>query len=296
MEKIELNMNLETAKIIYLQVPPEIKKQLKEKFGKDNFRLEPMELKTMDDVYEFLDLTQAEIDEIENTTLQDEKNYRRLKKIARALNPPEFIPDYNNSDQKKWAPYFIRDESGFGFSFSFYDLTCTIASLGSLLCFATEELSKHAGKTFTEIYKGFIINNFNKNESNTINAKIIDFKKIKSLEDAINSLPDNDPDVEFYKKIKAISYPDYLLAHIELIIITKAVNPSDFIPDFDDTDQYKWFPWFRGGQSGFGFSYSSYGRAFTCTGFGSLLCLSDEERAEHCGKTFTTIYKRYLIK
>jgi hypothetical protein len=160
MKQNSITIDLDAAKKLYPLVSSDIRKQLVENFGKEHFGLGPFELKTMDDIYYFLDMTQEQIDEIENTPAEDEKNYRRIKKIVRALNRPNFVPNFDDSTQKKWAPIFSGGESGFGFSGSLCACTYANASLGSLLCFETEELSDYAGKTFTQIYKGFIINKF----------------------------------------------------------------------------------------------------------------------------------------
>jgi hypothetical protein len=83
-----------------------------------------------------------------------------------------------------------------------------------------------------------------------------DFRSIKSYEDACKHLnidPANLPDVsnipeEFRKSI---------ISHYKLMIIYKAIN-NGWVPDWNDWDQYKYFPWFRVLSSGFGFDYSYY--------------------------------------
>lgn len=76
--------------------------------------------------------------------------------ICRALNEG-WTPDWNDSNQAKWYPYFdMRSKSGFGFSYSFYVTWRTSADVGSRLCFKNEELAKYAGKQFENIYKSFL--------------------------------------------------------------------------------------------------------------------------------------------
>lgn len=82
------------------------------------------------------------------------KAYAKLIIIARALNEG-WIPDWNNSNQYKYYPYFDM-RSGVSFHGS-YDAYCCLSGVGSRLCFATEELSKYAGTQFLTEYKQYLI-------------------------------------------------------------------------------------------------------------------------------------------
>lgn len=75
--------------------------------------------------------------------------------VAKAINKG-WEPDWNNSNQYKWWPYFDLS-SGFGFSYSDYGYggTDTSAS-GSRLCFESEDKSEYAATQFIEIYKQFL--------------------------------------------------------------------------------------------------------------------------------------------
>jgi len=81
---------------------------------------------------------------------EDEIAYKKLKIITKALNEG-WTPDWSNSNQYKWYPYFKM--SGFGFSGTLYDYSYTTADVGSRLCFKSSELAEYAGKQFEEIYK-----------------------------------------------------------------------------------------------------------------------------------------------
>jgi hypothetical protein len=65
------------------------------------------------------------------------------------------MPDWNDTNQKKWFLYFNLS-SGFGFSGTdfYFDYTDTIVS--SRLCFETEEKARYAGNQFLELYKSFL--------------------------------------------------------------------------------------------------------------------------------------------
>jgi len=73
--------------------------------------------------------------------------------IAKALNEG-WQPDWSNSNQPKYFPYFYM--SGFRF-FDGYDDWCSGSTVGSRLAFKSKELAMYAGKKFENIYKGFMI-------------------------------------------------------------------------------------------------------------------------------------------
>lgn len=69
---------------------------------------------------------------------------------------PEFIPDYNNDDQEKWAPWYVGgDASGSGFRFrvsvNVWTVTGTLG--GARLALKDEERADHMNEHFQEQYK-----------------------------------------------------------------------------------------------------------------------------------------------
>ena len=89
--------------------------------------------------------------------LDDEKSYVKLKLIAKVLNEG-WRPNWNNSNEYKWYPYF-NSGSGSGFCFSSTNCLCTnaAAGVGSRLCFKDEKTAEYAGKTFRETYKSLLM-------------------------------------------------------------------------------------------------------------------------------------------
>lgn len=82
--------------------------------------------------------------------------YSKLVIIVRVLNEG-WIPDWNNSDQYKYWPYFdMRSKPGFGFSNASYVYWCTDSAVGSRLCFKSRELAEYAANTFLNIYDEYI--------------------------------------------------------------------------------------------------------------------------------------------
>lgn len=80
-------------------------------------------------------------------------------------------------------------------------------------------------------------------------------------------------------------------AFLQLTLIAKALNEG-WTPDWNNDDEYKYFPFFR--LSGSGLVYYDFGYALTFTYVGSRLCFKSEELAEYAGKQFESIYKTYL--
>jgi hypothetical protein len=83
----------------------------------------------------------------------DEIAYKKLKIIAKALNENK-EPDWNNSNEGKYYPYFdMRSTSGFGFSGAHCGDWRAYTYCGSRLSFRSSKLAEYAGSQFTSIYK-----------------------------------------------------------------------------------------------------------------------------------------------
>ena len=79
----------------------------------------------------------------------------------------------------------------------------------------------------------------------------------------------------------------------KLIVIAEAWNKKDgFVPDFDNTNQYKWFPLFRYDNESAGFVYDE---SYIESAFGSLLCFISEERAAQFGEQFIDLWNDFLL-
>lgn len=89
-----------------------------------------------------------------------------------------------------------------------------------------------------------------------------------------------------------------LIALNVLFTIAEAWNKEDeFVPDFSDKEQDKWFPWFKYDKNTARFVYaftnnsSILGYAY----FGSRLCFKTSERAEQFGKQFAELYNKVFL-
>lgn len=103
----------------------------------------------------------------------DEIARRKLERITEALNEG-WRPDWNNTNQYKYCPYFrILPGKGKGpdgkpngalaglaYASTDYAATNTSAYFGSRLCFHDPELAAYAGDTFRDLYAEILVENF----------------------------------------------------------------------------------------------------------------------------------------
>jgi hypothetical protein len=122
------------------------------------------------------------------------------------------------------------------------------------------------------------------------------YTDIKTFEDACKVLNLDAttiiPDFSFFPE----SDRQAMIDHAKLVIIAKAIN-GDWVPDWNNWDQYKYYPWFKmGSPSGGGFSYDDCDGWYTCSTVGSRLCFETREQAKYVGKQFEDLYKSYFVK
>lgn len=93
----------------------------------------------------------------------DEIARRKLETIAAALNEG-WKPDWNNTDQYKYYPYFYIQENakgkgsaGLSCAYTAYSATSTNAYFGSRLCFYASRLARYASNQFTDLYEQILI-------------------------------------------------------------------------------------------------------------------------------------------
>jgi hypothetical protein len=151
-----MKIEKQTARKLYPKVEDWFKKELEEAFGKDCFSKKSFdEIKTFEDACAELDINPQAVYFGNDTP--DEIAYKKLKIVIKAINQG-WTPDWNNSNQYKYYPYFEVLSSGFGFSTTGYDYdySGTIATVGSRLCFESSEKAKYAGKQFLQLYNEFL--------------------------------------------------------------------------------------------------------------------------------------------
>ena len=88
--------------------------------------------------------------------------------------------------------------------------------------------------------------------------------------------------------------PKHTSAEYKLSIIIKAINPIDYVPDWSNSNEYKWYPWFNMHRFSFGYAHGDWDTASSIVG--SHLCLFKKEDAEYMGKWFTKLYKDLMVR
>jgi hypothetical protein len=121
------------------------------------------------------------------------------------------------------------------------------------------------------------------------------YTEIKTFEDAckaINVEPTIIPDFSLFPE----SDRQAMIDHAKLVIIAKAIN-GDWIPDWKNWGQYKYYSWFEmGSPSGGGFSFDGFDGWDALSSVGSRLCFETREQAKYVGKQFEDLYKSYFVK
>lgn len=89
---------------------------------------------------------------------KDEIAYRKLKTVVEALNEG-WRPDWTNSNEYKYWPWFVYNQqsAGFAYAYASYAVARTSTTIGSRLCFKTRELAAYAGRQFEDLYNDFFL-------------------------------------------------------------------------------------------------------------------------------------------
>lgn len=103
-----------------------------------------------------------------------------------------------------------------------------------------------------------------------------------------------------YKEFGKVTTQHYeaLAALNQLFLIAEAWNRIDgFVPDFSNSNQYKYFPWFtyNDDAAGFVFAYTHRTPPSATAPFGSRLCFKTNKRAEQFGKQFIDLWNKVLL-
>jgi hypothetical protein len=114
------------------------------------------------------------------------------------------------------------------------------------------------------------------------------FRSIKTFDDACKAIG-IDPD-----SINLPGLTDDELAYRQLKIIVKAINDG-WTPDWSNTNEAKWFPWFRVLPSGSGFSGSNSLNYCGFTFAGSRLCYETKAKSDYAATQFSDIYQKFLV-
>lgn len=101
------------------------------------------------------------------------------------------------------------------------------------------------------------------------------------------------PDVSAFPK----NHQKALIAAAKLFIIAEVLN-AGWTPDWNNADQYKYYPWFdmeKTSSNKSGFRLYHVGFDFTFSAVGSRLCFRSREIAEYAAEQFLDLYKDYMV-
>lgn len=117
--------------------------------------------------------------------------------------------------------------------------------------------------------------------------------RVKSFEDAcqVLGISTNVPEVKGLPR----KHQKAIIANYKLIVIAEALNEG-WKPNWQDSDEYKYYPWFdMSNPAGVGCSYTYNAASLTTAGIGSRLCLKNRELAIYFGQTFTDLFNDSLL-
>lgn len=115
--------------------------------------------------------------------------------------------------------------------------------------------------------------------------------RIKTYEDACAEIGEQPVDE---KKLKELGFTDDEITYRKIKTITKALNEG-WNADWKNTDQYKYYPWFRMSSGSFVFSDAGCAYSYALAGNGSRLCFKSSELAEYAGKQFLSLYSYFIL-
>ena len=132
----------------------------------------------------------------------------------------------------------------------------------------------------------------------------MDYKEIKSFEDACkaphcNFNPSALPDVSTLPQ----EFQSTVINNYKRMVITKAINPEGYQPNWHDHSELKYYPWMeveterddKINSAGFGFSGDACVYGCSGTVVGSRLCFSDEDRCMYFIENFKDILIETLL-
>jgi hypothetical protein len=153
-----LQIEESNARSLYKTASPEFKQTLEDTFGKKFFSGSITDrIKTYEDACAELGIAAQLEDTLKELGFTpDEINLRKIKTITEALNEG-WKPDWNDSKQYKYYPWFKMSSGGFVFGGADCDGSDARAGGASRLCFKSRELAKYAGEQFTKLYSDYIL-------------------------------------------------------------------------------------------------------------------------------------------
>jgi len=85
-----------------------------------------------------------------------------------------------------------------------------------------------------------------------------------------------------------------LIAYAQLIIIAEALNDG-WKPNWNDYNEYKYYPWFYMNKPGFRFSDAAYDVTNAHSAGGSRLCFKSRALSDYAAKTFQKLFRDMMV-
>ncbi|MGN6293743.1 MAG: hypothetical protein ACTHMV_13450 [Chitinophagaceae bacterium] len=114
--------------------------------------------KTFQDVLDEKRVTMGDILPVVPAAIKHlEKHIHAYAKLCliKEVFAPDFEPDWSNSNQYKYYPWF-EHKSGVGLSYLAFDHRRSDADVAARLCYPTSALAIYVGKTFEDIYRDYL--------------------------------------------------------------------------------------------------------------------------------------------
>lgn len=122
-----------------------------------------------------------------------------------------------------------------------------------------------------------------------VKRQAFNYQDIKTVEDAFDFLGVN---YEEWLELN-MGLDDHVKAYIQLTYVAKALNGGEWM-NYEDIDEYKYYPYFNASGSAPGFSCLDCGCVRSHSRVGSRLTFKTREMAEYAGKQFLNLYNQCI--
>ncbi len=113
-------------------------------------------------------------------------------------------------------------------------------------------------------------------------------ERIKTVDDVLrdNNITQKELDMMF------ANIPEHFKYQYIAELISKSLNQG-YTPDWDNLNEYKYFPWFK--MSSSGFRYCNYDDWSSGSNVSSRLCFRSPRLATYAGEQFIEVYKKFMV-
>ena len=116
--------------------------------------------------------------------------------------------------------------------------------------------------------------------------------RIKTFEDAMKETLR--PEVPDFSNLPE-DLREYFKAQYKIIVIAEALNEG-WKADWNDSNQYKYYPYFYMSSGAFVFNDACYDYSYASAGYGSRLCFKTRELARYAGEQFFEVWTTIIQK